>query len=447
MPPLPALRKAARRLNPLALFRSWRVPDDGRHTLPMELWNTVLLHLDDDALFAVAAVCRPFNERATLILLVSNGVTREALEDGCFTVPARLLPALLRACFIPPLKGVAFEFEPLTTDADFAPWLRMLSILVARSIDMRSAELRFPGTMRPATQKVVSTRAVSALMARTRHVTLVTPERFYHCRTKKLEAAFAFSEENIPWDDPHPGVWTQSEQASKELRVMRYQSSLLRAFIPRRAPGYVTVVINQDEIEAIIDRNRYYGLNLDLVKHYLDPYTVVLSWPDPRKRLPSRLDAVFRLPPTLLPQLKTLSTSDPAMMLTPLLEETRNAPLHTISLEVPSSIWVSRILFELALRKLSERTDPIHLEMISTRSRVKLFAKGDLKISKSLNCVSSVTVHQSCLAECAPLVPWLAELPAVTSVLFSVRAGENVSEFIEAAKRILTLPRVDVQVL
>ncbi|KAJ6469300.1 hypothetical protein C8R45DRAFT_1105170 [Mycena sanguinolenta] len=404
------------------------VSDDGLDAFPMELWDTIFLHLDANALFQVAGVCRPFNELAILILLFSNGVTRVALNAGKVAISARFLPALLRARFLPPLKSVIIAFETLTADTNFSVQLQMTSTLVERSTELLEVGFRFPAPKKD--EELTTSHAISAMIDHTPFVTLVTPSTIVPCPTEELQQCYRAIN---TCDRSLHGPWTMSIKASMKLH-----------FMTGRSKCFMTIIANEEKIEEL----RQGPENLFILGQYIDlfkaSYTVFLSWTNRRQALPGKNDVLFRLP-DVLPNLKQISTVDASLMLD-LLYATRKSPPRTISCGVPRDDE-NPIAFEKVLREISQSIVPIRLEMLVSPRRNNFFTEGDLTLPKALHCVESVTVRNFHLADCVAVLSWLAELPAVTSVVFACRDddGSDVSEFVEHAKYILTLPQVEVQ--
>ncbi|KAJ6506632.1 hypothetical protein C8R45DRAFT_1208682 [Mycena sanguinolenta] len=116
------------------------ISPDGRCASPMELWVRIFLHLQDDALFIVAAVCRPFNELSIRIILLTNAVASSDMTSGHYSIHSDLLPVLLRALFIPTIETLICVFEKSTLSRH----LLMICELVALSTDINSVDMRFP---------------------------------------------------------------------------------------------------------------------------------------------------------------------------------------------------------------------------------------------------------------------------------------------------------------
>ncbi|KAF7338845.1 hypothetical protein MSAN_02207400 [Mycena sanguinolenta] len=408
-----------------------RVFSDGRDTFPMEVWTTIFLQLDDDGLFQVAGVCHPFNELAMFILFLANGVTRAALAAGHVVVPGRLLPALLRARFIPPLKFVTVAMEQVTTDSKFSVQLCILSALIARSPELLDVELRFPASKRG--EEIFSTsRAICALTAHMPDVTLATQHGFSRCPKSRLHRYF-FAMEDRYLPKPPPRAWIMSSQASTRLHCMVDKPS-----------SFMTIFVNEHEISGLGETEDHW-----VADFYRATYTVFLSWTVPSRPRPAKNDFLFQLP-TALPMLTGLRTINMSLrLMLAFLDATQDIPIRSISFVVPHADENGMTEFEDVLRKISQRTTPIMLALdIESPYDNKLFTEGDLTVPRSLYCVDVLDVTHKHLEDCAALLPWLAELPALDAVGFTAEhAGDlNVSDFEETVKSIFTFPEVQVQV-
>ncbi|KAK7052645.1 hypothetical protein R3P38DRAFT_2861492 [Favolaschia claudopus] len=117
------------------------IRQDGRRIVPMELWEQIFLHVDEEALVALATLCRAFNECCTQLLLLQVGVIRTDIAKGELAgIPARILPALRRALFLPPITHISCSFAK----ADLPSRLGTLHALVSRSPGLKSLRINFP---------------------------------------------------------------------------------------------------------------------------------------------------------------------------------------------------------------------------------------------------------------------------------------------------------------
>ncbi|KAJ7257517.1 hypothetical protein B0H12DRAFT_1322795 [Mycena haematopus] len=452
-----------------------KTPLDGRCALPMELWNRIFLHLDDDALFVVAAVCRPFNDRSVRIALFTNGITSSGLDTGDLTVPSRLLPILLRAAFIPRITNLSCVFE----ESNLSLHLRMIGALVAQSPNLNSVELRFPSVeldvhphrvwLLDDSKHGVFCTVVSTMVAHTpRDIILVSERHCLRCSTQDL---FTYLVSN--YDEP-------PTEKSREIYPIKLTTSLKLHFQRDRLGGlrpFTMLVVNGSTTESLPiesftlgfrpfgfgdpDCSRLSVAHLSAILPkitlpHLHTLTIVASHIDPSaledflsrhpqvqnirdmRRTPSP-SALFHHPPAL-PNLWYIEASTTTNLLSWLVA-TAPSPPRTIS--VPFAADDGRSARSSLFHYLSERNTPAELE-ISCDTK---FTETDFALARSLYCVDAVLVLCSSVQHGAALLPWLNTLPALSAVqFFPLVTSADDFPFLELARTSLARPGMDIRV-
>ncbi|KAJ6472008.1 hypothetical protein C8R45DRAFT_1164724 [Mycena sanguinolenta] len=457
----------------LALWRLFLpaqlTPLDGRHSLPMELWNLVFLHLEDETLLDVAAVCRPFNELSIPIVLLTNDVTRSDITSGDYAVPSRLLPLLLRALFIPTIKDLFCVFEK----SDLSRHLRLLSALVARSTSLSSLDLRFPliprtGWLLDTSVCPVFCEVLSAMLSRTPRDIILVSER--HCVRCSLRDLFTY----LIFDD--------SMKVSGRRRFPMAAITSLKVHFQRRRSGglrpFTMLVVNASTVE-----NTFRSLELGswpedsglsvahlsaILSKLILPHlqTVNISAPhvDPGAlsdfltrhpqvecicdtwwpSAPSQRKPLLQLPLSL-PRLRKIDARTPTNLLALLVGTAPSLP-RTIGITFPEK---EDPAFAAVFRFLCERNIPTELEIFADCDVAPEFTETDFALARSLHCVDAVYVKCVFIKNGAVLFPWLNALPALSTVEFGSGGWSKEEDdlpFLTLARASLVRPGMDIQV-
>ncbi|KAF7367874.1 hypothetical protein MSAN_00852000 [Mycena sanguinolenta] len=446
-----------------ALWRRLRrkfasLPDD-RFALPMELWEIIFAHLDNAGLLIMAGVCRRFNERCKWILLVTNGVTPSYMKAGNFVVPAHVLPAMLRAPFIPTIKHLSCVFE----ETEMPLHLRILSGIVTRTRfrDLQTVELRFPHFNQGSADRHDTLHSfLSAVGAHTpRDIILVTSVHCLRCTIPELRSFL-----NCKLDGVNRYLLESSPiypiEAILSLKIYFHR----QIYFPRQKSDgvrpFTMVVVNEDQIQSLQlagDSLQYGSPDGSLSTQQLAIILPQLSLPNlknltiatPRAD-PSTLSDFLRLhpnivymkdaredpfkqdlicPPVKLPNLTKVEASTTRGLLS-LLVGTETSPTRILGLPVPSRRhgWNSRLgshsqtdrrevtSWISILKRLSQRKHRTELELFLPP--YPAFAEQDFMFARSLLCVESVRAICPTIEAANALLPWLNTLPALGAVEF-----------------------------
>ncbi|KAJ7491447.1 hypothetical protein B0H11DRAFT_2009094 [Mycena galericulata] len=119
------------------------IPDlDGRHRIPVELWEQIFHKMADPELLTTAAVCTLFNQLCSRLHFLEDEVHFASALAGSYTVTPRLLPALQRSFYTPPIIRLACSFP----DAEILQGLKILAVIVASAPSLQELDLGFPET-------------------------------------------------------------------------------------------------------------------------------------------------------------------------------------------------------------------------------------------------------------------------------------------------------------
>ncbi|KAJ7105842.1 hypothetical protein C8R44DRAFT_745497 [Mycena epipterygia] len=133
----PRLSLMAKKIKSWMRFSLCR-PDYGG--LPMEISTQIFDHPPDNNLLVTAAVSTAFNELSSEAHLFHNGVSHSSLREGTFVIESRVLAALQRSLFIPPIRRLSCTFSnPEGALHD----LRVLEALLSTSPDVEELDISF----------------------------------------------------------------------------------------------------------------------------------------------------------------------------------------------------------------------------------------------------------------------------------------------------------------
>ncbi|KAJ6505349.1 hypothetical protein C8R45DRAFT_972441 [Mycena sanguinolenta] len=439
------------------LRRQFASPPDCRFALPMELWELIFVHLDDAGLLVMAGVCRRFNERCKWILLVTNGVAPSYMKAGHFVVPAHVLPAMVRAPFIPTIRHLSCVFE----EAEMALHLRILSGIVtrARSRDLHTVELRFPNFNQGSADRHDTLHSfLSAVGAHTpRDIILVT---FVHCLCCTIPNLRTFL--NCKLDSVNRYLLESSAiypiEAILSLKVYFHQPIYFPRQNSDRVRPFTMVVVNEDQIQSLRlagDSLGYGSPDGSLSTQQLAVILPQLALPNLKSLIiatpradPATLSEFLRLHPKIvyikdarenpfkqdlicpavtLPNLTKVEASTARGLLS-LLVGTAASPTRTLSVPVPSRYppWTSRFDNQTdsreaaswisLLKHLSQRKTGTELELSLPHSTV--LGEQDFAFAKLLLCVESVCAICPTTEAANALLPWLNALPSLSTVDF-----------------------------
>ncbi|KAF7373889.1 hypothetical protein MSAN_00601200 [Mycena sanguinolenta] len=469
LPVLARWRERRRRYSqPIATIPSKdKISPDGRCALPMELWTHIFLHLEDDALFVAAAVCRPFNELSIRIILLTNGVASSDMSTGNYNIPSRLLRVLLRALFIPTIKNLLCVFTKSTVSLH----LPMVTELVGRSTEISSVDMRFPanapraGMLDDSKHRAFCT-ALTALVSRTpRDIIFVSEWHSLRCSSRDL-----FSLLGRKSTGKKPSFLPITAITSAKLYFQREMLDNVRPF--------TMLVLDESTTELPFDR-----LSVALA-----------GWGSSKNRL-SAAQLSAMLPKLTLPHLKTLNIFtpgiDPSMLRDFLIRHpqvekigdlrwssSQQVPLLQLPLALPSLREVRAVtaknLLSLLIatapspprticvsfhkrgangraspfRYLSHRDIPLELKIDDIRW-ANSFTQTDFALATSLHCVDAVFVSSRDIEDSTVLFPWLRALPALSTV--QIFRWEHLASaddllFLTKARAILAPPGADIQV-
>ncbi|KAJ7237549.1 hypothetical protein B0H12DRAFT_105966 [Mycena haematopus] len=436
--------------------RSQSIVEDGRRTLPTELWNHIFLQLDDDTLFVVAAVCRPFNELSVRIVLLTNGIVYSDLIAGDFTVPSRLLPILLRAPFMPSIKNLSCIFE----ESNLSLHLRLIRALVAQSSDLSSVELWFPPTAsEPFARHRVLRSVLSPMVSHTpRDIILVSHRHCLRCSARDL-----FKKLRGP-----PIAFITSLKLHfqrKRLDGLRpFTIVVVNEFIKEIPFTSLTLGHTHDgsddsrmsvaHLSAMLHKLALPHLkNLIITAPHIDPSALrdfLISHPQVQSIIDSRPTPLHRAallcPPLALPNLCEIGATTIKELLSMLVATAPSLP-RTISFPFTNEETDPHpSLFHY----LAQRNIPTQLK-IAVFFTPGRFTETDFALVRTLHCVDAVHIICVRIEDGAALLPWLNALPALSTVEFEF-VGFNRWEyddlpFFTLARASLARPEVTIRIL
>ncbi|KAF7373922.1 hypothetical protein MSAN_00604600 [Mycena sanguinolenta] len=443
-------------------------PPDGRYALPMELWTHIFLHIEDDALLVVAAVCRSFNELSIRIILLTNGVASSDMISGDYHIHSRLLPVLLRALFIPTIKNLACVFEKSTLAFD----LPMISALVARLTYLDSVDMRFPPDaprvwMLDDSKHRVFCTALSAMVSRTpREIIFISRWHCLRCSSQELfellDRKSAKKKQSLsditvitstklyfqrdPLHNLRPFTMLVLNESTTGLPFDQFSLALARwgsnkntlsaahlsAMLPKLTLPHLTTL-------TIFTR----GIDPGTLRDFLIRHPQVETIEDLRRRR-SQWDPLLQQP-LALPNLREIRAETAADSLS-LLFATAPLPPRTICVIFNKKETSARASL---FRYLSRRDIPAELKIQWQWSRT--LTKTDLTLARSLHCVDAVVVECRRIEDSTLLLPWLNALPALSTVQFFPwdRFSSGLSgdmPFLTMVRATLARPGMDVQV-
>ncbi|KAF7373876.1 hypothetical protein MSAN_00599800 [Mycena sanguinolenta] len=451
---------------------------DGRCALPMELWDYIFLHLDNDTLYTVAAVCRPFNERSVCIALLANGVAHSDMAAGNYTVPSRLLPLLLRAFFIPTIKHLSCAFG----DSKVLFHLRLVSALVARSSDLDSIDLLLPPfegvaswyRLRDDPHHRKFCTILAAMLSGPwpwRDIIFVSKHHFVRCSTQDL---FRY----LGQGGPGPCIRIE-EITSWKLYFRRTRADGLRPFTmlivneSTTNNPFETLTLGFRPWFSPSDESRLSvtHLNIMLTKltlPHLQDITILRSHIDPttlrdflirhpqiryitdarpqgaKKDAPSPRNALFH-PPLAMPNLRRIEGETAVDVLSLLVLTVPSLPC-TISFAfqaLPGEAEARASLFHY----ISLRNIPTELEINSAIISAEL-TETDFALAQTLHCVEAVSfTNNREIKDPPPLFLWLNSLPALSQVgIVTEHPDSQDLAFLTLARVSLARPGIDLRV-
>ncbi|KAJ7681067.1 hypothetical protein DFH06DRAFT_1315798 [Mycena polygramma] len=109
------------------------------------MWESIFYYIDTEGFATAAAVCRLFNELASVVYLVTRGVRRDSLIAGKLEIVSPLILVLGASLSLPPtLTRLACEFSDAGANGGFGEQLRCLRNVVLRCSNLEELDLRFP---------------------------------------------------------------------------------------------------------------------------------------------------------------------------------------------------------------------------------------------------------------------------------------------------------------
>ncbi|KAF7373935.1 hypothetical protein MSAN_00605900 [Mycena sanguinolenta] len=459
---------------------------DGRAALPMELWNYIFLHLDDDTLFVVAAVCRPFTELSIRIALISNGVTPPDLITGDITIPSCLLLHLHRgARFLPPIRNLSCVFEK----TNLALHLGLLHKVVGwlENLQLNSVDLGFPSVPRggkgkmdrllDSSQHHLFYKIVRDMVRPTwRDVMLITERNSLRCYSFDVFTYLVSDEIKVPKHlaQSSQDTFPVEKITSLNLYFHRERSYTLRPFTMLVVNGSTmerplrSLTLGYSRAYGHKDKSRLSSTQLSamlpkLTLPHLRTLTVITSRIKPRAlgdflarhpqieylrdmRLPapSELGLFIQSPPVSHSFQKVEAATIKNLLA--LLTATASSLPRTICVpftkkEVPAH----PALFQY----LSQRNIPTELELsipAYKHRRVRKFAEADFELAKTLHCVDAVSVLCLTFTHAATILPWLGALPALSETVFIAKyyLDMDLRELLPLARA--SLPGINIRV-
>ncbi|KAK7050751.1 hypothetical protein R3P38DRAFT_3608851 [Favolaschia claudopus] len=435
-------------------------PEDGRLTLPMELWDALFTHCTDDTLLSLAVVCRPFNERCILILLWLNGNSASAIAEGHYAVHPTVLPAFSRALYIPPPKNIVCDL-PITPD--LSQHLDMLSGFACspRAATLDSLSLQFPQghewLYEASNQDLLCHTVTSIAGSIVKEVIILVAKNFIRLPVQKLGEFFV-----------------RDEASAKRYPLYAFAIPCLNSLtfhFHRTASPSTVIVINDVEvinIEIVPDEAKCPGphhLNAALAQvvlphltsltisvDYIDPIVMrafLLRHPqvtyihDGREfsfEAPESDFTALISPPIELPNLQQVSTRTAALLID-------TAPSRPRKIRVDWGhpiVEVSNLDFDSVLKYLSRCETKTHLE-ISTWSMPEYLSDRQVAFAKQLGCVDTVQVSSASFKDPETCLRWLGLFPALEKVSFCgwrqvMSIQGNPDDLLQIARDILLSP-------
>ncbi|KAK7050711.1 hypothetical protein R3P38DRAFT_3608734 [Favolaschia claudopus] len=435
-----------------------QLPEDGRLTLPMELWDALFTHCTDDTLLNLAVVCRPFNERCILTLLWLNGVSASDIAEGHYAVHPPVLPAFSRALYIPPPKNIICDL-PITSDLP-----RHLAVLSgfacspgAATLD--SLALQFPQGhewLYDASNQDLLRRTITSIAGSVvKEVIILVAKNFIRLPVQKLGEFFVRDEKSAK---RYPLLYAFALPSLNSLTFHFHRTS---------SPSTV-IVINDVEvvnIESVPDEVVPHHLNAALahvVLPHLTSLTISMDSIDPTVMRAFLLrhpqvthitdERIYSFespesdftplisPPIELPNLQQVTTRNAALLI-----DTAPSKPRKITID-----WGHPIVevfnrdFDSVLTYLSQCETKTHLEF-STWSLPRTLADRHVALAKQLRCVDTVQLSSASFEDPELCLRWMGLFPALEEVSFCgwrkvIRIKENPDDLLRIARSILLSP-------
>ncbi|KAF8152762.1 hypothetical protein K438DRAFT_1987773 [Mycena galopus ATCC 62051] len=442
--------------------------------LPAELWDSIAQELPEVSLSRLAMTCRALNDRCMAIYLLRKGIPALSLASGNHSIRATLIEAL----------QLVYEH------------LRSLRSLVARAQSLRQLELRFPGELSRCStaspdlglvpQEVLVNLFCDIVYSIAHRasgtVVVVTPEGIHSCRPgdisrwKLRESYFTRGLSNyILCAYTSTTIHLRGGSSSKVFPLRSIRSAHIYE-IP--SIGSTLIVLNQASIASLVLGGSTTSQGCFITSTQLSAVLPHITLPelcsitlntdriDPADLSPFlarhegistlKFDAVsceapaspLLTPAVALPLLHTFSSPHPANIIR-LLDSLDTSPSlsnigFTYDRSSPDSIATLSTLF----RRLGQRTQSVHLQLVLTTSNSPPLNATERTIAGTLSCVRSVKVTGLQQATARVFLLWLALLPRLVMVDFELAmtatSTEVKAEFMREVRAVL-LPRVDIR--
>ncbi|KAK7027769.1 hypothetical protein R3P38DRAFT_3520897 [Favolaschia claudopus] len=458
---LPRLRQLFARLSVADSRRTSvaQLPEDGRFTLPMELWDALFTHCTDDTLLNLAVVCRPFNERCILILLWLNGNSASDIAEGHYAVHPTVLPAFSRALYIPPPKNIVCNL-PITPD--LPQHLNMLSGFACspRAATLDTLTLQLPRGhewLHDASNQDLLRRTIMSIAGSIVTEVMVVVKNFIRLPVQKLGEFFV-----------------RDEASAKRYPSYAFaipSLNLLTFHFHRTSSPLTVIVINDVEvmnIETVPDEVKWPGphhLNAALshvVLPHLTSLTISVDYIDPTvmrafllrhpqvthiqdERIysfesPESDFTALISPPIELPNLQQVRTRNAALLID-------TAPSKPRKITIDWGHPVVEVFnrdFDSVMTYLSQCETKTHLE-ISTWSMPRTLADRHVDLATQLRCVDTVQLSSASFDDPELCLRWIGLFPALEEVSFCgwrkvIKMQENSDDLLRIARSILLSP-------
>ncbi|KAJ7455757.1 hypothetical protein FB451DRAFT_638354 [Mycena latifolia] len=447
-------------------------------SLPLEVWELVFEQLSDEGLKTAACVCSAFNDRCIVLYLGRHDIHPDTLATGALRIHSPLLSVLQLSRLAPQIHTLVCRFWAFRVLRD----MKLLRDFIRRSHSIKELHLSFADdllhaytidTIFPYSPHTLATEfcdVIRAMVAKTvAPVVVIIAGHIYRVRPSDLERwgfryffPWTLCLAHIAWVDRawyalHPEhaephillpVWSE-----KGIRCPEALGSVSVRCVPTAAGPLTLITFEKDaalsltlgpslyddaipsaELSIILPfitltslRNLYIEEDVDraaLHEFLLRHPTIASIWHE-AKETDRNLSqgGLLTSSPLVLPSLADIACVDIDQLI-PLLNSFGLSPrLAWIGIRLSRDTAPQVAALKRGLRRLSLHTTPTELHISPSRDESGGQLPIDIEERQILGCLYCVRWVHMCVYNVSgvqSLIPWLAMLPALARLKFSI---------------------------